>query len=426
MGPHSHERGNIVAQYKKQNIFTRRITMRQMEPLIKHCAKTGKAIFFFGGAGLGKSQKIAQLAAEMFPDYIGTSWGSVCDIRLSDKEPADLAGVQIPVEVVENGKTIVRTVYATPSFWPTDPNWRGFVFLDELTNASPACQQAAYQIMLDHRIGEFTFPKGSVFIGAGNRPGDNGATTELLGPLVNRMMVVEVDYNATVWIEDFAVPQNVHQSVVTFIKKNPDKIYTGHLVGTQGFEGPCFSSPRQLVDCGNVLDDYDAGELDRELAEVAIQGLVGSDMVTALMDHHVRSKKLPDAEDVLSGKVTEHKNKLAPNEIDLVSVLVYYCLRQLKKDVMDIEKYSNDEFLSRVANFLKFMMKNHIHEAKDSIIAVSMKLMRQVAKEEEAILDMNPLRGDNLITSLAAKSEDLSNIVAMYMARYASMAGAFK
>lgn len=415
-----------MSQFKKQNIFTRRITMREMEPLIRHCAKTGKAIFFFGGAGLGKSQKIAQLAAEMFPEYVGSSWGSVCDVRLSDKEPADMAGVQIPVEVVEDGVKVVRTVYATPNFWPTDPNWKGFVFLDELTNASPACQQAAYQIMLDHRIGQYTFPKGSVFIGAGNRPGDNGATTELLGPLVNRMMVVEVDYNAIVWIEDYANKNNVHQSIVTFIRKNPDKIYTGHLVGTQGFEGPCFSSPRQLVDCGFVLDDFDDGLLSRELAEVAIQGLVGSDLVTSILDHHVRSKKLPDAEDVLSGKVKEHENKLAANEIDLVSVLVYYCLRQLKKDVMDVDKYNNDEFLTRVGNFLTFMMKNHESNAKDTIIAVSMKLMRQVNPKEVALLDMQPLRGNDLIPALAQKSEDLQRIVSMYQTRYADMASAFK
>lgn len=411
-----------MAQFNKQSIFTRKITMRQVKSIVSFGARYGQAVFFFGGAGLGKSQKIAQLANEMYPEYLGSN---LCDVRLSDKEPADMAGMPIPVEIMVDGVMTVRTVYATPSFWPTDPNWCGIVFLDELTNASASCQQAAYQIMLDHKIGDYVFPKGAVFVGAGNRPGDNGATTDLLGPLVNRMTVVEIEYNATVWIEDYANHNDVHQSVVQYIKKNPDHIYTGHLVGTAGFEGPSFSSPRQLVVAGHILDDFDAGLFDRDAAEVAIQGTIGSSLVTSLLDYHVRTKRLPDTNDILEGIVTEHNPPLDRSEVDLISVLVYYCMRELQKDVME-DKYTNDEFINRTANFLKFMFENHGHAHKDMIIATSMNMLRSMKPDKPALLDMNPKRGDGLLPSLTARSEELAQIVTMYMTRFADMSKAFK
>ncbi|AKJ73543.1 hypothetical protein SP40_102 [Salmonella phage 40] len=171
----------------------------------------------FGGAGLGKSQAMKQVANMLF----GERDDNLIDFRLADKEPSDVVGVQIPV-TDDNGVT--RTVYAIPNFWPEDPNWKGIVFLDELLHAEPYLQKVAYQIMLDHRIGTYVFPKGAVFAGAGNRPGDGTAVSMLEAPLANRMILVELDYDTTVWLQDYALHNDVHPTIVGFISANPGKI----------------------------------------------------------------------------------------------------------------------------------------------------------------------------------------------------------
>ena len=84
---------------------------------------------------------------------------NLVDFRLADKDPTDVVGVQIPV-TDDNGKT--RTVYALPDFWPEDPDWEGIIFLDELLHADNYLQKVAFQIVLDHKIGKYTFPKGAV------------------------------------------------------------------------------------------------------------------------------------------------------------------------------------------------------------------------------------------------------------------------
>src|SRR5699024_2579553 len=98
--------------------------------------KANKALRMFGGAGLGKSQVMKQVANEMF----GERDDNLVDFRLADKDPTDVVGVQIPV-TDDNGKT--RTVYALPDFWPEDPDWEGIIFLDELLHADNYLQKVA-------------------------------------------------------------------------------------------------------------------------------------------------------------------------------------------------------------------------------------------------------------------------------------------
>lgn len=410
-----------MANISSQNIFTRRITVRQIHDMIMFGKRNNQPIFFFGGAGLGKSMRVQQSADILFPN----TKRNVCDVRLSGKDSSDIEGMPFVVEIKQpDGSIKAKTIYVTPSFWPDDPDWCGIVFLDELPNADAHTQQLAYQIMLDHRIGEFPFPKGAVFVGAGNRPGDNGATNDLLGPLINRMTVCEVDYNAEVWLEDYAIPYNVHPSIIGFIKLNPDKIYTGHLVdsGAQGHEGPCFSSPRQLVKCGCALDDLDVGLLDQDLTEIIIQGTVGSSLVTEITDYHKRTKVLPDPYDVLTGAV---KSYMSPPESDLIFLFTQTLMRRLRSDAMDHENVPDDEFVNRISNFLTFMYDNHSGTNKDTLIAVTMNILRPVNQKQPSLVTMNRARGDDILNKLTFSSEELKEIVKLYMENYKELIGAF-
>jgi MoxR-like ATPase len=46
----------------------------------------------------------------------------------------------------------------------------GFIlFLDEITSAPPTVSAAAYQLILDRRLGDYVVPEGWVIFAAGNR-----------------------------------------------------------------------------------------------------------------------------------------------------------------------------------------------------------------------------------------------------------------
>jgi len=399
-----------------QTMFKKRITVRQMEKIVRLGAKIGKTTFFFGGAGLGKSQKMQQIADSMFPENKGNN---LCDVRLSDKEPQDIAGIPVPISYFDEvqDKEVTRTVYACPSFWPTDPEWKGIVFLDELPNAMLATQHSAYQVILDHVAGDFRFPEGCVFVGAGNRDTDGAGTTEMPGPLVNRMIITEVDYNLDVWIEDYAIPAKLHPHVIGFLKQFPEHFYTGDVTNRST---AVFASPRQWKTVSDVLYEYEK-DADDYITEIAIAGSVGEGLETAVMAYHLRASELPDIEDIFSGKVTEHE--LSREKNDLVYVLSQTCLRKLEEEVMD-DKISDEKFIERAGNFLNFMYKNHYKHNKDTLIALMIGLFRAPSSGGEAVLLMNPKR-QRMIPAIRKECAAVMQLVMEYQQRYGSIMSDF-
>lgn len=405
----------MIQTYERtnQHIFkNKRINIRQMEDMMRLGAAIGKTVFFYGGAGLGKSQKMEQIAREMFPN----TKNPLCDVRLSDKEPSDIAGIQIPIEMADG---TVRTVYAVPDFWPTDPNWEGIVFLDELPNAGPSTQQSSYQVILDHVAGSHKFPKGSVFAGAGNRDTDNGATNAILGPLVNRMMMCEVDYDLDVWIEDFAVPFRVHPIVIGFLKQFRHHFYTGDVTNRST---DVFATPRQWETVSRILYERDKGTIDDYIAEVAIQGSVGEGLDTEVFGYYIRAEKLPATEDILDG--TTKKHHIANEDMDLIYVLSQSALRVLEEDVMNDKEMTDAEFITRTGNFLTFMYENYGKTNRDVIMAMVTGMFRKQGNNE-ALVQLNPRRS-RLGPMLRKSSPTMTKLIMEYMDRYSDVMEIFE
>lgn len=391
-----------------QYLFDNRITVRDIPEIIKFGHRRNRAVFIYGGAGVGKSDKVQQVANELFPLYIGQN---LVDIRLSDKEPTDVTGVPVPVQMPD-GST--QTVYAIPSYLPKDPNWCGIILLDELTNASVACQQAAYQIMLDGKIGDYVFPRNAIRVGAGNRDGDGGATVALLRPLANRMVIVEVEYNLDVWIEDFATVHDVHTSIIGYVKQFPDKFYTGD--DEQLEDGMPFSTPRSLVGASDALKDFDQKLMSEHITGICIQGMLGKGVDTEVMAYHQRALKLPTIADILSGKVKVHHLDRA--DVDLLYVVSMGCMSELRKMSGDLE-YSDTEVLDACHNFLTFMHENYGREHMDIIVAQTVNIFNG-SGNKQSILKENPKR-EKMMPRLLAHSPRVGTIVKEYTSKYTDL-----
>lgn len=396
--------------YKRtnQNMFKKRISIRQMESIVRLGSNIGKTTFFYGGAGLGKSEKVLQIANNMFPHRIGNN---LCDVRLSDKEPQDIAGIPIPIELNDGS---VRTVYAVPEFWPTDPDWEGIVFLDELPNAMLGTQHSAYQVILDHMAGNFKFPKGCVFVGAGNRSTDNAGTTEMPGPLINRMILCEVEYNLDVWIEDYAAPFRLHPHILGFLKQFPEHFYTGDV--TNRPENGVFASPRQWKTVSDILFELDKKSIDEFTAEIAIAGTVGEGLETQVLAYHIRAAELPPVDKIFSGEVEKHE--LSREKNDLVYVLSQTCMRKLEEEVMD-NSISDAKFIERASNFMTFMTNNYYQYNKDTLIALMISLFRAPAGEQ-SVLTKNPKR-EKMIPAFRKGAPAVMELVLEYQSRYGTI-----
>ena len=110
----------------------------------------------------------------------------------------------------------------SPAELPTDPKSNAIVFLDELNSAAPAVQAAAYQLILNRRVGQYHLPEGVSIVAAGNRESDKGVTYRMPAPLANRFVHVELRVDFEDWLQ-WATNQHIHADVVgycTFAKQD--------------------------------------------------------------------------------------------------------------------------------------------------------------------------------------------------------------
>lgn len=171
---------------------------------IKACTAVRQPLFVWGQPGVGKSAVIKQLAAESNRELI--------DLRLSLLDSVDLRGFPHMRDA--------RMHFATPIFLPTDPNSTGILFLDEMNAAQPSTQAAAYQLVLDRRLGEYKLPDGWSIIAAGNRETDQGVTYTMPAPLANRFVHIDFEVHFDDW-RAWAIAAGIKPEVVNFINFRP-------------------------------------------------------------------------------------------------------------------------------------------------------------------------------------------------------------
>jgi MoxR-like ATPase len=113
------------------------------------------------------------------------------DMRLTEVEPSDLIGLP---SVVKRDSTPVYTAYVPLAWARILSVFPGLLFLDELTNVQRNdVVSAAFKILLDRSAGEIKFHDDVIIISAGNPPRYSAVARPLPAPLINRMLVIEVE-----------------------------------------------------------------------------------------------------------------------------------------------------------------------------------------------------------------------------------------
>ena len=246
------------------------------------------SIMLWGAPGVGKSQGVRQIA-----QLLGEKTGKrvvVTDVRLLLFNPVDLRG--IPTANAE--KTLA--VWLKPKIFQMDDSNDvvNILFLDEISAAPQSVQAAAYQITLDHTVGEHKLPENCIVIAAGNRVTDKSVAFNMPKALANRLCHIEVESHQRSW-HDWAVKANIHQCVLGFLDANPE-----FLMDFQPEEdGLAFPTPRSWEMVSNVLN-YTVDTVKE--AFPIIVGCVGERAAYALLEWDKVYDRIPEAKDVFDGK----------------------------------------------------------------------------------------------------------------------------
>jgi hypothetical protein len=235
--------------------------------------KARRPVFLWGPPGVGKSQVVAQVAAEGGLDLI--------DVRAVLLDPVDLRGLP---HINGDG----QAHWAIPDFLPKDG--QGIMFLDELNAAPPLVQAACYQLILDRKLGEYTLPDRWSILAAGNRETDRAVTSRMSSALANRFIHLNFDVDLQDWIE-WALSNGIMIEVVAFIRFRPGLL---HVFDPQRNERS-FPSPRTWEYVSDVLQVRPDHDVEFEL----ISGIVGDGAAAEFMGFLKIYRDLPDPDGVL-------------------------------------------------------------------------------------------------------------------------------
>ncbi|MBR4514448.1 MAG: AAA family ATPase [Lachnospiraceae bacterium] len=248
-----------------------------IEHNIKH------AILGLGAPGVGKSQAIKQ---------IGEEFGyKVIDLRLAQMSEVEIGGLIYPNE------DRTKTRWLSPEVLPDEERdgKNTILLLDEITSCPKRVQVAAYQLILDRRVGQYTLPEGTFVIGLGNREDDDGVYIRLAGPLADRFEIHYIDVDFKTWKNDFAIPFKVHPYVVKYLSFKPQALHTQ----VPDSEEMIFATPRSWERVSDILK-YDSN-LNNPVVVNKIAGNVGQAETAQFVKFVANQGNLITVEDFLNG-----------------------------------------------------------------------------------------------------------------------------
>lgn len=313
-------------------IISRTVSPKTAKKAIRRAFKSKRPIFLWGPPGIGKSDVVKQIGED-----IGAH---VIDIRLSLWDPTDIKG--IPYFDSNSNKM----KWAPPSELPDEETASQYdqiiLFMDEMNSAAPAVQAAAYQLVLNRRVGTYKLPDNVLIVAAGNRESDKGVTFRMPAPLANRFVHLEMAVNWDDWFS-WATENRIHKDVVGFLTFSKKDLYDFDPKSPSR----SFATPRSWQFVSDLLIDDDG---DEDTLTDLTAGAVGEGLAIKFMAHRKVASKLPDPTDILKGKVKKMESK----EISAMYSLTVSLCYELKDACDKKAKDWNDQ----VNCFFQFIMDN--------------------------------------------------------------------
>ena len=313
--------------------LTRTVSPNKAKKSILRAFNKKRPIFLWGPPGIGKSEIVGQINDNVLKNSF------LIDIRLSLWEPTDIKG--IPYFDSNSG----TMVWAPPAELPTEEFASKYdnivLFLDEMNSAAPAVQAAAYQLILNRRVGQYKLPDNVLIVAAGNREADKGVTYRMPAPLANRFVHLELAVDFDDWFA-WATENKIHKDVVGYLTFAKKDLYDFDPKSPSR----SFATPRSWSFVSELLEDDD----DENTTTDLVSGAVGEGLAVKFSAHRKIASSLPNPTDILDGKVTD----LNTQEISAMYSLTVSLCYELK----EASDKNDKKFDDKVNNFLKFSMAN--------------------------------------------------------------------
>ena len=330
----------MSAKVSTHDMDVRLVRPSDIRSEINYAMNRKRPVFIWGPPGIGKSEIVDSITQERS--------GYMIDMRLALMEPTDLRGIPVP-----NMNTGLME-WLPPADLPTQELADQFecivLFLDEMNQAPQSVQAAAYQLILNRRLGNYKLPDNVLIVAAGNRESDRGVAYRMPSPLANRFVHLEMTTDFEDW-QTWALQNNIDAEVVGYV--------TANKMDLMNFDprtaSRAFATPRSWTFVSQMLPMEGEQITDGRLHDL-IAGTVGDGIATKFMAHRAISGKLPNPTDILNGTVKTLGKE--GSEISAMFSLTASLCYELRDFVDRNGKEKMDELYKMADNFFRFMMDN--------------------------------------------------------------------
>ena len=318
----------------------RTVTSDEARVALIQCFNKKRPVFLWGPPGIGKSELVETITEEM--------GGYMIDLRLGQMDPTDIRGIPF------YNKDLGLMDWAPPIDLPSKELASQYpvvvLFFDEMNSAAPSVQAAAYQLILNRRVGKYRLPDNVVMVAAGNREGDKGVTFKMPSPLSNRFVHLEMRPDFDAW-QKWAVQNNIHKDVVGYVSFAKQDLFDFD----PKTASRAFATPRSWTFVSQLLEDNLPTNVETDL----VAGTVGEGTAVKFMAHRKIAGQMPNPRDILDGKVKDLKVK----EISaMYSLTVSMCYELKDLNTTKKDSVTSEQWHEKVDNFFKFMMENFTTE----------------------------------------------------------------
>lgn len=252
----------------------------QLKNLMKRAYETKTPLMIHGTTGIGKSDSVRAVAKEIAKEKrmeyvengVDKNKFGMIDIRISQLDPSDLRGIP------DLNREEQTTKWLSPNWLPKEG--QGILFFDEINLAPPSIQGAAYQLILDRRLGEYCLPDGWMIMGAGNRMEDRANVFEMSVPLKNRFIHCSLRTPDVESWTDWALSKGIDTRIVSYLQMEGSNLFRFPKPDSKDH---AFPTPRSWMIVSRLIKGLKSGEEEREILIASAVGEAVAIQFTAFL-----------------------------------------------------------------------------------------------------------------------------------------------
>jgi len=323
----------------------------QLPEVFGACLYSGIPLMLWGPPGVGKSWA-AMIAAMMIQKKERKRLKNkkikidITTLTVCTKNPVDIGGFPTPGA---DGLMHFLPIAQLPQ------SGSGILVMEELPSALPSVQTACYELILEHRIGDYKLPcrchhpeligddgPGWMISACGNRMQDGAYTFEMPTPLRNRMMHISVTTNAEIW-RKWARENDIDERVIGYISMDGKDALMDFDPQREEYG---FATPRSWHKVSDLIKVKDH---THPLFKEMCQGLIGQGYSIKFVAYCKLAGQIPNALGVLDGETPD-----MPSDPSIAYAFCGAIINAVFNQWNEEDKKSNGKALKSAKNIITY------------------------------------------------------------------------